>query len=63
MSDKKGPFQKERLVFQSLFFRGELIVFGGSSFDLGVTSACMWALMPAVNKLGQFFLGNFPKKI
>ncbi len=30
MSRSKGPFQKEKLVFQASFFRGEVLVFGGS---------------------------------
>ena len=34
MSPKKGPFQKERIVFQPLFFRGEPLVFGGVFFSL-----------------------------
>jgi len=29
ISPEKGPFQKERLVFQLSFFRGYLLVFGG----------------------------------
>ena len=29
MSSKKGPFQKERIVFQPSFFRGHSLVFGG----------------------------------
>ena len=35
MSPKKGPFQKERLVFQPLFFR-EHVSFPGCSIFLGV---------------------------
>ena len=34
MSPKKGPFQKERIVFQPLFFRGEPLVLGGVFFSL-----------------------------
>ncbi len=29
MSPKKGPFQKEMIVFQPSFLRGELLIFGG----------------------------------
>ena len=37
MSPEKEPFQKNRIVFQPAFFRGELLVFGGVHWAVAKT--------------------------